>query len=118
MRVAFVEHLPDLIDSREYAADPKGRKVRVRIRVTAERVELFGDAVQPVEMEALLAALGAECIEQMLCGWQTRQMVSRELVAMGLPPTAMDTDARSRAHMATLVKALIYGIDPFNNAEE
>ena len=50
--------------------------------------------------------------------WQTRQMVSRELVAMGLPPTAMDTDARSRAHMATLVKALIYGIDPFNNAEE
>lgn len=51
-------------------------------------------------------------------GWQTRQMVSRELVAMGLPPTAMDTDARSRAHMATLVKALIYGIDPFNNAEE
>ena len=51
-------------------------------------------------------------------GWQTRQMVSRELVAMGLPPTAMDTDARSRAHMATLVEALIYGIDPFNNAEE
>ena len=50
--------------------------------------------------------------------WQTRQLVSRELVAMGLPPTAMDTDARSRAHMATLVKALIYGIDPFNNAEE
>ena len=45
-------------------------------------------------------------------------MVSRKLVAMGLPPTAMDTDARSRAHMATLVKALIYGIDPFNNAEE
>ena len=51
-------------------------------------------------------------------GWQTRQLVSRELVAMGLPPTAMDTDARSRAHMATLVKALIYGIDPFNNAQE
>jgi len=51
-------------------------------------------------------------------GWQTRQMVSRELVAMGLPPTAMDTDARSRAHMATLVKAGKVGIDPFNNAEE
>ncbi len=50
--------------------------------------------------------------------WPTRPLAPRELVAMGLPPTAMDTDARSRAHMATLVKALIYGIDPFNNAEE
>ena len=49
-------------------------------------------------------------------GWQTRQRVSSELLAMGLPPTAMDTDARSRAHMATLVKALIYGIDPFNGS--
>ena len=51
-------------------------------------------------------------------GWQTRQRVSRDLVAMGLPPTAMDTDARSRAHMATLVNARSYGIDPCNNAEE
>ncbi|MDO5625981.1 MAG: ATP-binding protein [Pseudomonadota bacterium] len=48
-------------------------------------------------------------------GWQARQLISRELVRMGLPPIAMDTDARSRAHMATLVKALIYGIDPFND---
>ena len=51
-------------------------------------------------------------------GWQARQRVWRGLVAMGWPPTAMDTDGRSRAHMATLVKALVYGIDPFNNAEE
>ncbi|MBS0407464.1 MAG: ATP/GTP-binding protein [Proteobacteria bacterium] len=48
--------------------------------------------------------------------WQTRQIVSREMVELGLPPTAMDTDARSRNHMAILVKALIYGIDPFNGA--
>lgn len=50
-------------------------------------------------------------------GTQARQLISRELVAMGLPPTAMDTDARSRTHMATLVKALIYSIDPFNGTE-
>ncbi len=50
-------------------------------------------------------------------GTQARQLISRELVAMGLPPTVMDTDARSRTHMATLVKALIYSIDPFNGAE-
>ena len=29
----------------------------------------------------------------------------------------MDTDARERSHMAQLVKALIYGIDPFNGTE-
>lgn len=68
MRAAFLEHLPDLIDSREYAADPEGRKVRVRVRVTEAGVEVLGDAVQPAELEALLAALGAECVEQMPCG--------------------------------------------------
>lgn len=51
-------------------------------------------------------------------GTQARQLISRELVEMGLPPCAMDTDARSRAHMATLVKSLIYSIDPFNGAEQ
>lgn len=66
--VRFVAHLPDLIDSREYAADPDGRKVRVRVRVTPEGVEVLGDAVRPAELEVLLAALGADCIEQMLCG--------------------------------------------------
>ena len=50
--------------------------------------------------------------------WRTRHIVSRELLDMGLPPTAMDTDARNRAHMGTLVKALIYGIDPFNGAPD
>ena len=47
-------------------------------------------------------------------GIHVRRAVSRELLRMGLPPTALDTDARSRAHMATLVKMLIYSIDPFN----
>ena len=64
----FVEHLPDLIDPREYAEDPDGRRVRVRVRVTAAGVEVLGDAVRPGELEALLVALGAECLEQMLCG--------------------------------------------------
>ncbi len=50
-------------------------------------------------------------------GWQVRQGISRELLALGLPPTAMDADARSRAQMAMLVTALIYGIDPFSDAQ-
>ncbi|RRD58449.1 ATP-binding protein [Comamonadaceae bacterium OH2545_COT-014] len=49
--------------------------------------------------------------------WDTRQALAQELIKMGLPPCVMDTDARSRAHMATLVKALIFGIDPFNGVE-
>lgn len=49
-------------------------------------------------------------------GWQARQLIAQELVNMGLPPVAMDTDARNREHMATLIKSLIYGIDPFNGS--
>lgn len=49
--------------------------------------------------------------------WQARDLVSRELAAMGLPPCVMDTDARNRHHMGMLVKALIYGIDPFTETE-
>jgi hypothetical protein len=51
-------------------------------------------------------------------GWQTRHQICDELVRMGLPPCAMDTDARNRSDMATLIKAMIYGIDPFNGAEQ
>lgn len=47
-------------------------------------------------------------------GGQTRQQVARELLALGLPPAVMDADARSRAHMAVLVRALIYDIDPMS----
>ena len=49
-------------------------------------------------------------------GWQVRQALARELDKMGLPPVVMDADARSRAHMATLVRALIYGIEPMAGA--
>lgn len=64
----FVEHLPDLIAPEEYAGDPAGRRVRVRIRVTAEGVEVLGDAVRPDELERLLQGLDPEVLEQMLCG--------------------------------------------------
>lgn len=65
---AFVESLPDLIDASEYADQPDGNLVRVRIAVTDSGVELLGDAMRPVTLEALLAALDPGTIEQMLCG--------------------------------------------------
>ena len=64
----FVEHIPDLIHPEEYAADPQGRRVRLRIRHTDHGVEIIGDAIRPQELEVLLERLGVETIEQMLCG--------------------------------------------------
>jgi hypothetical protein len=64
----YVESLPDLIEATEYAQQPAGRLVRVRIAVTDSGVEVLGDALRPITLEAVLAALGPETIEQMLCG--------------------------------------------------
>lgn len=64
----YVADLPDLIQPEDYAADLAGRLVRLRIRVTEDGVEVLGDAVRPLELEALLEGLDPSVIEQMLCG--------------------------------------------------
>jgi hypothetical protein len=64
----FVEDLPDLIQPEEYADHPEGRLVRVRISVTADGVEILGDAFRPEVLEEVLRRLGPGEIEQMLCG--------------------------------------------------
>jgi hypothetical protein len=64
----FVPDLPDLIPPEDYPSDPDGRRVRLRIRITDDRVEILGDAMRPQVLERLLEELGAEVIEQMLCG--------------------------------------------------
>ena len=45
-------------------------------------------------------------------GAQVRQDISREMLRIGLPPTAMDIDARDRAQMTALVRTLIHNISP------
>jgi len=65
---AFVEDLPDLITPEEYADDPAGRRVKLRIRITADGIEVVGDAASPKELEELLLALDPAVLEQMLCG--------------------------------------------------
>lgn len=67
-RVRFVAELPDLIHPEDYASDPQGRRLRLRIRATADGVEILGDAMRPALLEELLEHLEAEHIEQMLCG--------------------------------------------------
>ena len=64
----FVPELPDLIAPEEYAADPDGRRVRFRIDMSGDGVEILGDAVRATELERLIEALGVEVVEQMLCG--------------------------------------------------
>lgn len=64
----YVADLPDLIAPQDYAGDPAGRLVRLRIRVTEHGVEVLGDAVRPLELEALLRGLDPPFIEQTLCG--------------------------------------------------
>lgn len=66
--VTFVSSLPDLIHADEYADHPAGNLVRLRIEVTETGVQLLGDAMRPVTLEALLAAIGDGTVEQMLCG--------------------------------------------------
>lgn len=64
----FVEQLPDLIDPSEYESDPKGRRVRLRLRCDENGVVILGDAARAASLEALLESMGVEEIEQMLCG--------------------------------------------------
>ncbi|ACY12829.1 radical SAM-modified peptide, FtsH ternary system-associated [Haliangium ochraceum] len=67
-RHRYVDHLPDLIEPEEYAADPEGRRVKLRLKVTERGVEILGDAVRPEELERILLALDPDILEQMLCG--------------------------------------------------
>lgn len=46
-------------------------------------------------------------------GWQVRSQAIELMASLGLAPCVMETDARSRADMAMLVKSLLFSIDPF-----
>ena len=64
----FVADLPDLIQPEEYPDHPDGKLVRFRISASADGVEVLGDAFRPEVLEEILARLGPDVIEQMLCG--------------------------------------------------
>jgi hypothetical protein len=63
----FVEHLPDLITDEDYL-QPEIKRVRLRITVTDDGIEILGDSMYAPLLERLLAEAGAEEIERMLCG--------------------------------------------------
>lgn len=68
MKYKFVPYLPDLINETDYEADPKGKRVKIQLKVNENGIELMGDSVRPEALEKLLEQLSDDVIEQMLCG--------------------------------------------------
>lgn len=67
-KTKFVEHLPDLITEDDYRDPADQKKIRLQIKATAHGVEILGDSMYAHKLEDLLAEMGAEEIEKMLCG--------------------------------------------------
>jgi len=67
-RTRFVAHLPDLITEEDYSDPPGQQKIRLRISMTEDGVEILGDSMYAPLLEELLAKLGADEVERMLCG--------------------------------------------------
>lgn len=66
-RLRFVAHLPDLITDEDYL-EPEVKRVRLRISVTNDGIEILGDSMYAHLLEKLLGEAGASEIERMLCG--------------------------------------------------
>jgi len=67
-RIRFVEHLPDLITPEDYQDSPDKKKIRIRITLTDEGVEILGDSAYVNLLDELLAKLDPKEIEKTLCG--------------------------------------------------
>ncbi len=53
----YVEQLPDLITPADYKDDPLGKRVRLRIRVSDNGLEILGDAQRPLVLDEILKQL-------------------------------------------------------------
>lgn len=67
-RTRFVSHLPDLITEEDYLESSEQKKIRVRINVNDEGVDILGDSMYAYLLEELMNQLGADEIERILCG--------------------------------------------------
>jgi hypothetical protein len=64
----FVPHLPDLITEQDYQDAPQTKRIRLRISLTGDGVEVLGDTMHAPVLEKLLREMGAREIEKMPCG--------------------------------------------------
>ncbi len=67
-KTRFVSHLPDLITEQDYLEHPEQRKLRIRINVNDEGVDILGDSMYAYLIEELMAQLEPDEIERILCG--------------------------------------------------
>ena len=68
IKTRFVDHLPDLITPEDYRDPPGKKKIRIRISLTGDGVEVLGDTMHAPLLEALLRDMGAAEIQKMPCG--------------------------------------------------
>jgi len=64
----FVPHLPDLITEADYKDTPQTKRVRLRISLTGDGIEVLGDTMHAPVLETLLRNMGAKEIQKMPCG--------------------------------------------------
>ena len=66
--IKIVESLPDLIEPGDYQKCAEQKKIRLRISIDHNGVEILGDSLYVEALEKLLAAGGATLLERSLCG--------------------------------------------------
>jgi hypothetical protein len=63
-----VDSLPDLITESDYLDPPDKKKVRIKISITSEGVDLLSDSMYPVLAEDILREISDDVMEYVLCG--------------------------------------------------
>ena len=63
-----VDSLPDLITESDYLDPSDKKKVRIKISITSEGVDLLSDSMYPVLAEDILREISDDVMEYVLCG--------------------------------------------------
>jgi FtsH ternary system-associated peptide len=66
--IVYVEHLPDLMTTEDYETADTHQRIRIRLAVTDEGLQILADSPYPELLEEWLEQLDPEAIEMMLCG--------------------------------------------------
>ena len=66
--IKIVASLPDLMQAEDYKSCTEQKKIRLRISINDNGVEILGDSLYVEPLEKLLAAGGATLLERSLCG--------------------------------------------------
>jgi len=68
MSIRIVAELPDLMQKEDYFEDVSVKKVRFRLTLNDDGLEILGDSLYVESLERLLRQSGEHLIERSLCG--------------------------------------------------